>query len=1006
MAKRENRWVKPLVIAAIVVVVAAVCYLAYTKIYDMLFGGAVAVSMEDVYSTLNAIKWPIIIALVVIVAAVALGIGVRKQSTEIVKLVRWQAVVASVAAVVVAFSVITLNIEYSLINKVMTGSDGLSAATQEESLRLGEEITGEGIVLLKNEGDAMPLSTDTKLNVFGWASTNPTYGGTGSGSVDESTAVTLLEGLHNAGFETNETLTRFYEDYRSDRPVVGMQSVDWTVPQPTIEQYDDEGIFEDAQAYSDTALIVIGRSGGEGMDLPDKYSSESSYNKSQNGGDVVYSTQEDDIDSDKSYLELTNREIQMVERVTESFDSVYVVVNSANAMELGWLDEYDSIKGAVWCGGASATGFNALGEVLSGEINPSGRLADTYVYDLRATPTYNNYGNFEYENSTEITQSDENVAKFVNYVENIYVGYKYYETAAVEGVIDYDAVVQYPFGYGLSYTTFEEEISGFERNGSTTTVEITVTNTGDTAGKDVVELYYTPPYYNGGIEKASTNLLDFAKTDALEPGESQTLEIVFDDEDMASYDDQINKSYVLEHGEYTITLNTDSHTVVDSRSFTIDDDAIYNDDNDGKRSTDLVTATNQFDDARGDVVYLSRADHFANYDEATAAPTDMTMSEESMAVYQSKATFDAADYDDADAEMPVTGADNGLTIQDMTGLDYDDELWDDLLDQLTVDEMVAGVADGGFHMVSIESINSGESVDADGPAGLSSNFNDSMTGTAFPPAVVIASTWNKDLAEQRGTQVVVEGKELGITGWYGPAMNIHRSAFSGRNFEYYSEDGTLSGFIGAAEVTGATEQGMMTYIKHFALNDQETNRTNGLCTWATEQSIREIYLKAFEKSFKEGKSLAVMSSFNAIGARWAGSNSSLLQSVLRDEWGFHGAVDTDAMDPLADFYMDLNRGIRTGLTHGLSMGTYDGLIDDTESAGTVIALREAMHENLYAVANSTAVEKSAAMPMWAKCVIAADIIIALLLVGSEVLAVRAFMRRRNENAVTVVNSAD
>lgn len=414
-------------------------------------------------------------------------------------------------------------------------------------------------------------------------------------------------------------------------------------------------------------------------------------------------------------------------------------------------------------------------------------------------------------------------------------------------------MVQYPFGYGLSYTTFKQSISGFERDGTSTTVSVTVTNTGDVAGKDVVELYYTPPYTNGGIEKASTNLLDFAKTDTLDPGESQTLDIAFDDEDMASYDDTTSKSYVLERGDYAITLNADSHTVIDSRTITVAGDVIYDDAHDGKRSTDQVTATNQFDDARGEVTYLSRADHFANYATATAAPKDMTMSKESMAVYQDKATFDAADYD-AGAAMPTTGADNGLTIHDMTGLDYGDERWDQLLDQLTVDEMVEGVADGGFHMVAIDPVGSGESTDADGPAGLSSNFNASMKGTAFPPAVMIASTWNKDLARQRGTQVGVEGKELGITGW----LNIHRSAFSGRNFEYYSEDGTLSGFMGGAEVAGATEQGMMTYLKHFALNDQETNRTNGLCTWATEQSIREIYLKAFEKAVKEGKSLAVM----------------------------------------------------------------------------------------------------------------------------------------------------
>lgn len=986
-----NKWFKPLLIVAIIAVIA---FVIYKQVTNMLFGGAVAVSMEDVYSTIKACAPALIVAGVVIVAAIVVSVAVMKKATKTKKLIRWESVIAVILAVVVAANWICLDIQYSLLNKVLTGSKGLSEETRQASLDLGEEITGEGIVLLKNEGNALPLSTDTKLNVFGWGSTQPTYGGTGSGSVNEESAVSLLDGLKNAGFELNDELSKFYTDYRADRPVVGMGEVDWTVPQPTMAEYDEKNIFENAEEFSDTALVVLTRSGGEGMDLPDKYSTDCNYNKTQQGGDVIYSTNEDDIDTNKNYLELTNREQEMVDRVTSEFKNVYVVVNSANPMELGWLDDYENIKAAVWCGGAGETGFNALGKVLSGEINPSGRLVDTYVYDLSATPTSNNYGNFTYANSEEITGSEENVAKFVNYVEGIYVGYKFYETAAVEGLIDYDTTVQYPFGYGLSYTTFDESITDIEDDGTNITLEVTVTNTGDVAGKDVAEVYYTPPYYNGGIEKASRNLVEFAKTDILEPGESQTLEISFAYEDMASYDDQVNKSYVLEHGDYEITLNTDAHTVVDSKTVTVEKDIIYNDENDGKRSTDKVAATNQFDDARGEVTYLSRENGFANYEEATAAPGNVEMTEEEMQVYIAKNTFDAADYDDPDAEMPTTGADNGLTIQDMKGLDYDDEKWDKLLDQLTVDEMSTLVADGGFHMVGIDSVNSPETTDCDGPAAISSNFNSSIKGSAFPSAVVIASTWNKELAKERGTQMGKECNELGVTGWYGPAMNIHRSAFSGRNFEYYSEDGTLSGFMGGNEVAGATEQGIMTYVKHFAMNDQETNRTNGLCTWATEQSIREIYLKGFERAFKDGKSLAVMSSFNSIGARWAGSNSSLLQSVLREEWGFHGAVDTDAMDPLADFYMDLNSGIRTGLTHGLSMTGGDGLIENTDQAGTVIALREAAHENLYAVANSNAMDKETGTPDWVKIFIGADVAVLLLLAIGEYLVIRNY---RKEN---------
>lgn len=995
---KKNRWLKPLLI---IVIAAVIIYLVYRQLTNMLFGGAVAVSMEDVYTTIQQCMAPIILVFIVVIAAIVVSVIIRRKEKPFVKLVRWNSVLAVVLVVAVAANWICLDIQYSLINKVLTGSDGLSEETEATSLALTEEITEEGIVLLKNENNSLPIESGTKLNVFGWGSTQPIYGGTGSGSVDESTAVSLLEGLENAGFEINETLVDFYTEFRTDRPEVGMGTVDWTIPQPTMEEYDETGIFENAQEYSDTAVIVITRSGGEGMDLPEKYSTESSYNKSQQGSDVIYSTQEDDIDTDKTYLELSNREIDMVERVTDEFENVYVVINSANAMELGWLDEYENIDAALWIGGSGARGFNALGSVLCGEVNPSGRLVDTYVYDLKSTPTYNNYGNYEYTNSEEITGSPENVAKFVNYVEGIYVGYKFYETAAVEGLIDYDTTVQYPFGYGISYTTFEKSITDMQDDGTTITLEVTVTNTGDTAGKDVVEIYYTPPYYNGGIEKASTNLVQFEKTDLLEPGDSQTVTVSFDYEDMASYDDLGYGCYVLEHGDYEITLNSDSHTVLDSVTVTVDEDVIYNDENDGARSSDETAATNQFEDARGDVTYLSREDGFANYEEATAAPTDFEMSEEDIENYHCKNNYDASEYDDVDAEMPVTGADNGLTITDMTGLDYDDSQWEDFLDQLTVNEMVNLVANGGFQTVAVESVDSPATTDSDGPAGITSNFNSSISGVAYPPAVVIASTWNKELANERGTQVGIECNELGVTGWYGPAMNIHRSAFSGRNFEYYSEDGTLSGLIGAEEVGGATSQGVMTYVKHFALNDQETNRTNGICTWATEQSIREIYLKAFEGAFKDGESLAVMSSFNSIGTAWAGSNSSLLESVLREEWGFHGAVVTDAMDPLADFYMDLNEGIRNGLTKGLSMTDSTDSIKDTDSASTVIALREAAHETLYGVANSNAVGNDTGMADWVKVFVGADVLLVVLLAAAECLLIMRYRKQMGKNIAKI-----
>ncbi|MGM9536869.1 MAG: glycoside hydrolase family 3 N-terminal domain-containing protein [Candidatus Onthomonas sp.] len=990
--KKKNRWLIPAIIAAVIVIALAVIG---ANIYNLMFGGSVKVSIEDVYSNIAACAPQLILIAVAIAAALVVSIVVHKQGEAKRSMIRWQSFLAAVLVIAIAVNWICLGTEYSLLNQVLAGSKELDEETMAASAELVEDIADEGIVLLENDG-SLPISTDTKLNVFGWGSTQPIYGGSGSGDVDESSAVSLLQGLKNAGFTLNDDLSQFYVDYRADRPEVGMGSVDWTIVQPTMDDYDNAGIFEQAKEFSDTAVIVLTRSGGEGMDLPDVYSTDCTYNKTQMGGDVVYSTQEDDIDSSKSYLELSNREIALVDRVTSEFSKVYVIVNSSNPLEMGWIKDYDNISSVVWVAGAGAYGFNSLGKILSGEVNPSGRTVDTWVYDLKNTPTSNNYGEFEYSNSDEITGGT-GTAKFVNYVESIYVGYKFYETAAAEGLIDYDATVQYPFGYGLSYTSFDKEITNLTNDGTTVTVEVTVTNTGDVAGRDVAEIYFNPPYYNGGIEKSSANLLEFAKTDLLEPGASQVRTVSFNLEDMASYDDTGYGCYVLERGDYIVSLNADAHTVLDSETITVDADVIYNDEHDGARSTDGVAAVNQFDQARGHVTYLSRADGFANYVEATAAPADYEMTAEEMANYQCKYTFDAADYDDPNAEMPTTGAQNGLTLADMVGLDYDDPQWETLLDQLTVDEMVNMVTDGGSKSTAIDSIKAPESIDSDGPASLKSNYNDN-SGTAYPCATMIAATWNQDLAYRRGTQMGIEAAQLGITGWYGPAMDIHRSAFSGRNFEYYSEDGTLSGIMGGLEVKGATEQGMMVYLKHFVLNDQETNRTNGICTWTTEQAFREIYLKAFESAFKDGKSTAVMTAFNSVGSEWCGSSEALLNQVLRSEWGFHGAVITDAMDPLASFYMDLNRGIRTGLTKGLSFAADPTLVSDTEDAGTVIALRNAAHENLYAQANSNVMAAESGMPAWVTMFIVADVALLVILAGAEVLVLRSYKKELAEEA--------
>ena len=628
-----------------------------------------AINIEDVISVLNTCKPYLIGFGVVVVLAIIAMLACGKLSRGRKFLIRGEAALAIVLALAVTVNLICFGPMSSLISLAM-GDGSVTDETAASANELCQTIAEEGIVLVKNEG-ALPLS-NTKLNVFGWSSTNPVYGGTGSGGLSESyPTVSLLEGLSNAGIEYNTAISDFYTEFRDSRPTVGMWGQDWTIPEPTMEEYDAAGIFENAKEYSDTALIVISRSGGEGADLPTSYDGEDTFEEGGTWGasGVRLSSQEDDRDASKHYLELSNREIAMVERVTSEFDNVIVVINAANAMELGWLDQYDSIKGALVMAGPGQTGFNALGEILMGNVNPSAKMVDTYVYDLTATPTWNNFGHFAYDNVSEF-EIEGATPTFVNYNESIYVGYKFYETAAAEGLIDYDATVQYPFGYGLSYTTFTQEMGAISESNGTITFDVTVTNTGDVAGKDVVQVYYNPPYTNGGIEKASANLIAFDKTDLLEPGASQTLTLSFHVEDMASYDTYGAGAYVLEAGDYVISINSDSHNIIDSQTYTVDETVVYDENN--ARSTDAVAATNQFAAAEGDVTYLSRADGFANYAEATAAPASLSMSDEAKAAFLNNGNYDPNNYNNADDVMPTTGAKNGLTLADLRGEDYDD----------------------------------------------------------------------------------------------------------------------------------------------------------------------------------------------------------------------------------------------------------------------------------------------------------------------------------------------
>lgn len=964
------------------------------------------INWSDVLSILDSISTYLIVLGVIVAVAIVAMIACMKLSKQTKFIIRAESAVAILLAITVVANLICIG-PMNTILSLASGNGSISDESSERALALGQDIADEGIVLLENDS-LLPMADTTSLNVFGWTSVSPVYGGTGSGALNtEYDTVTLLEGLEDAGFSVNTELSDFYTNYSAEygtsRPTIGMRGQDWTLPEPPVDTYSEQ-MISNAKSFSDTAVIVIGRSGGEHTDLPRDltnltpllWGAPDSVRYTNN------STAYEDFPAGTHYLELSQTEKDMVDLVCGNFDNVVLVYNGANAFELGFVQDYQQIKSVIWCPGTGQNGFASLGRIMRGTVNPSGKTADTFVYDLTATPTWNNFGSFTYDNMNEFAISEDdnwvpgNVPHFVNYVEGIYVGYKFYETAAAEGLIDYETTVQYPFGYGLSYTSFGQEMGTLTINGDTISFDVTVTNTGAVAGKDVVQVYYNPPYQNGGIEKASANLIAFDKTGILQPGESETISISFSIEDMASYDTYGEGSYVLEAGDYAISLNRDAHTIIDVQTYHADTTTVYGEGS--ARATDQTAAVNQFGFAEGNLTYLSRADGFANYDAVTASPTEFNMPEELKATFINNSSFVPAE--DPNAVMPLTGQSNGVELVQLRGLGYDDALWDSLLDELTVSDMNSLIALGGYQTAAIDSIGKVLTTDCDGPASINNNFT-GQGSIGFPAAVMIANTWNEDLAYEFGAAIGTMADEMNVSGWYAPAMNIHRSAFAGRNFEYYSEDSLLSGKIATQAVLGAETKGVYAYIKHFAMNDQETNRWQMLCTWSNEQAIREIYLKPFELAVKNGGAKAVMSSYNYIGNQWAGGCNALLTNVLRNEWGFQGFALTDYF---ANFgFMSGETSIYNG--GDTCLATYDAgsnYITSTDNPVTVQNMRRAAHDILYTTVNSRAYEGDNLNPglmNWQIIMIIVDIMIALIVIAIEVLVIRRVSKKRKENQV-------
>ena len=950
----------------------------------------ISVEMEDVLAVLQLCKPYIIGIIAALVIGIVIMIACRRMSRDKRFLIRGEAAIAMVLAVVVCVNMICFGPMATLIG-LATGNGTLSDETNEEAAEVAEEIMEDGIVLLKNES-LLPLNETKKLNIFGWESINPAYGGAGSGGINDLyDIVSLNQGLENAGFSINQELVDFYNNYGADNPEMSIQKQSWTLPEPPVDTYSDE-LIKSAKEYSDVAVVVLSRKAGEGHnDIPMDVRKAAYDNNSD---------EYDDFPEGEHYLQLSQTERDMVDMVCSNFDNVIVIYNGANQFELGFADEYPQIKSVVWCPGTGNVGFNALGKVFSGEVNPSGKTPDTFIYDMTTAPWWNNAEKTEYTNLADMAVEGMNAGTaqvyapaFTNYVEGIYVGYKYYETAAQEGAIDYDKTVQYPFGYGLSYTEFEQKMGELEEKDGQISVDVEVTNTGDVAGKDVVEVYYKPPYTNGGIEKSSANLIEFAKTDLLQPGESQTVTVTFSIEDMASYDENNAKAYVLEKGDYAISINSDSHTVLDQKTYTADKDVVYKGEN--KRASDDTAATNVFEDAKGDVTYLSRADHFANYEEATAAPASAELGEPYVSEYHLNSNFDKTTYLNDEDVMPTTGADNGLTLADMRDADYDDPRWEKLLDQLTVDEMANMIAMAGYQTAAMDSVGKVATLDFDGPAAINNNFT-GVGSIGFPIEVVVASTWNKELAQAWGECMGKISQEMGAEGWYAPGMNTHRTAFGARNYEYFSEDGVLAGNMGAKAVEGARKYGVYSYIKHFALYEGNAKMVS---VWSNEQAIREIYLKPFEISVKQGGANAVMVSWSFLGDKWTGESSNLMKTVLRDEWGFRGMALTDFFRNNGHGFMNADAALANGVDVMLS--TFNGEennVANPEHPTSVLQMRNACKNVMYTVVSSWAYDgehEETGMENWKKAGIGIDIVIALFMAGMEVLVIRGYKKRKN-----------
>ena len=893
-----------------------------------------------------------------------------------------------------------LDLEY---NKADYTEENLKEAEQA----LNEEIAGEGIVLLKNDNNLMPFAKETKFSFFSTSSIKF--------ATSRSFKTNLKDSFESRGFGVNKNLWDFYTDGAGSKYGLGEGSINYGRGENFSINECPLSLINETSGLMDSVngtipVFVLKRVAGEGRDMP-----RSMYQHATNPEDQA-----------KSYLEPDSNELEILKYLNDNFTQVVLIINTASAMELEWINDYKNIQSVIFAPATGDYGLNSLADIFAGTINPSAKTVDTFAADTLASPAAQNFGDYVY-----YTENGEQTGyNYISYKEGIYVGYKYFETRYEDAVLgqgnagefDYSMEVCYPFGFGLSYTTFEWSNYQTNWDGTTCTVTVDVKNTGDVPGKDVVEIYAQSPYTDydkqNNVEKSSVELVGYSKSSLLEAGASETVTVTFDQEQLKAYDYTTAKTYILDAGDYYITAATDAHSAINNILAAKGKTTANGMTNDG--NSDLVKIytpknskvdiktyaedsytgaeiVNQFDDVNGGLTYLSRQDwtgtwpthdgevsdqistwgNEINGKDAEGKPVPYvyykTINQEDLDKIEAEDSLSPIDESQFDDEI-VFGADNDLSLIDVRGMDYDHPLWDKLLDQLQPDDYQQIITKSGYGTIPLESVGKPLGRDADAANGLAF----SGTNMFFPSNVILAQTWNISLSEKFGQMIGNDAIVGGATGWYAPSMNIHRTPFGGRNWEYYSEDGFLSGYVAAASVKGAASKGMYTYIKHYALNDQENHRGDtkgqfGLCTWSNEQAIREIYLKPFELSMKAGditlnyiktdkngnlvnatKEIracqALMTAFNRIGYTWTGGSYPLITGILRNEWGFNGFIITD----------NANTGVFMGAAQMIEAGADAKLANievieykfDKNSITDYHYGRQAMHHMLYTIANS------------------------------------------------------